>query len=301
MDMAVAECGQDARRFTSVDLLVTHVQTVHSGELEEAKKTPAGANAPYKVQKRGPKFVVVNNTGAVKASFKTREAALSYLRALYSNVKGAPKRAAKVKFTGKAKDRADDGADDARDVKTAERKKLAAKKQALPGGSFPIKTVQDLKNAIQAYGRAKNKPQAKALIIRRARALGKTSLLPSGWLGDSAQIACPEGDCVRVFLHENLLFEHAEAVHTFDDIQRMVAEKVRDSYAKPGNYKASPPVGATWAWVQDLADDWVVFMVEKDNDSTLYKASYSITDNDVTLGTVTEVVRRTVYETVKKD
>jgi hypothetical protein len=69
--------------------------------------------------------------------------------------------------------------------KTEERKKLSAKGQAMPGGGFPIRNSQDLKNAIQAYGRAKNKAAAKAWIIKRAKALGLTELLPEGWLEEA--------------------------------------------------------------------------------------------------------------------
>lgn len=61
------------------------------------------------------------------------------------------------------------------------RDKLAKKGQALPDGSFPIENVADLKNAIQAIGRAKNPAAAKAHIKRRAKALGATNLIPSGW------------------------------------------------------------------------------------------------------------------------
>lgn len=65
------------------------------------------------------------------------------------------------------------------------RKKLAAKGQAMPHGGFPIENTSQLKDAIQAYGRAKNKAAAKRHIIRRAKALGATSMLPSGWLQES--------------------------------------------------------------------------------------------------------------------
>lgn len=70
---------------------------------------------------------------------------------------------------------------DAREFKTKERKDLADKGNALPDGSFPIKSEQDLKNAIQAVGRAKDKAAAKAHIKKRARALGLESLIPAGW------------------------------------------------------------------------------------------------------------------------
>lgn len=59
--------------------------------------------APYKILRQGEKFVVKNNAGQVKATFKTHAEALKYLRALYVNVPGAPKKADKTKWTGKAK------------------------------------------------------------------------------------------------------------------------------------------------------------------------------------------------------
>lgn len=57
--------------------------------------------APYKIKKRGTDFVVVNNANMVKAKFDDRDKAVQYLRALYVNVPGAPKKAADTKWTGK--------------------------------------------------------------------------------------------------------------------------------------------------------------------------------------------------------
>jgi hypothetical protein len=74
-------------------------------ERELAADTPSGANAPYKIIKTGTGFKVSNNTGETKATFKTYQEALKFLRALYVNVPGAAKRADKVKFTGKARQR----------------------------------------------------------------------------------------------------------------------------------------------------------------------------------------------------
>lgn len=73
-----------------------------------------------------------------------------------------------------------------RDFTTKMREKLTDKGQAMPGGGFPIRNQQDLKNAIQAYGRAKNKPAAMAWIIKRAKALGLTDILPEGWVDKQA-------------------------------------------------------------------------------------------------------------------
>lgn len=114
-------------------------------------------------------------------------------------------------------------------------------------------------------------------------------------------IPCYDEACDRRFLTTSQMFEHAEAVHTFEDIRRMVAEAVREKYGKEGDYKASPVVPSVWAWIDDLADDWVAFVVESGTESTLYKSSYTILDNVVTLGDPVEVRRRTVYEPVKRE
>lgn len=68
---------------------------------------------------------------------------------------------------------------------TAGERKTAAKKgQAMPGGGFPIENESDLKNAIQAVGRASDPAAAKAHIRKRAKALGLTNLLPDSWKSD---------------------------------------------------------------------------------------------------------------------
>lgn len=65
---------------------------------------------------------------------------------------------------------------------TDERMKMADKGLALPDGSYPIANIDDLKNAIQAFGRSKDKTAARNHIMKRARALGAESLIPSQWL-----------------------------------------------------------------------------------------------------------------------
>ena len=71
----------------------------------------------------------------------------------------------------------------ARDVSTAERKRLASQGAALPDGSYPIANAGDLANAIKAFGRSNpgDRAKVKSHIIKRARALGKTSMLPEKW------------------------------------------------------------------------------------------------------------------------
>jgi hypothetical protein len=68
-----------------------------------------------------------------------------------------------------------------------ERRKDAAKKgYALPDGGYPIADVEDLKKAIHAYGRAKHPDTTKQHIMKRARALKKTDLIPEDWKGKTA-------------------------------------------------------------------------------------------------------------------
>lgn len=82
----------------------------------------------------------------------------------------------------------EDLADDA-EVKKAfggkERQQAAKAGEAMPDGSYPIRNWSDLKNAISAYGRAKDKDATKRHIIKRARALKATNLLPKDWDGST--------------------------------------------------------------------------------------------------------------------
>ena len=66
-------------------------------------------------------------------------------------------------------------------VTREKREALAKEGKAMKDGSFPISNVEDLKNAIQAHGRAKDIAAAKKHIVKRARALGKYDLVPDEW------------------------------------------------------------------------------------------------------------------------
>ena len=63
------------------------------------------------------------------------------------------------------------------------RLKLAKEKKALPDGSYPIRNVEELKNAIQAYGRGKKSKRAaiRSHVMRRARGLDRADLIPDKW------------------------------------------------------------------------------------------------------------------------
>ncbi len=66
---------------------------------------------------------------------------------------------------------------------TAEqRREMAKNGQAMPDGSYPIGDEEDLKKAVHAVGRGGDSHNAiRKHIIKRARALGKTSLIPDDW------------------------------------------------------------------------------------------------------------------------
>ncbi len=77
-------------------------------------------------------------------------------------------------------------------ISEEERAELAKEGKALPDGAYPIRNVEDLKNAIQAYGRSKES-ERKAVrkhIIKRARQLRQVDLIPEKWTNaDSAEVA----------------------------------------------------------------------------------------------------------------
>jgi len=83
-------------------------------------------------------------------------------------------------------DRTDDGTEVTfRDYDAAARKRMAKNGTAMPDGSFPIADREDLANAIQAIGRAKDPDAAKRHIRKRAKALGAESMLPDTWASES--------------------------------------------------------------------------------------------------------------------
>lgn len=78
------------------------------------------------------------------------------------------------------------GREQSRKFSADERKGAAKQGQAMSDGSFPIKNESDLKNAIRLAGNASDPAAAKRHIIRRARALGLTHLIPDSWKAEKA-------------------------------------------------------------------------------------------------------------------
>lgn len=107
-----------------------------------------------------------------------------------------------------------------RDFSEKERKHLASQGLALPDGSYPIKTEADLKNAVQAYGRAGDKPEAKAHIIARAKAMKLTHLLPADWPGSTKE----EKSAMDQDLQKRLAASHkASLAKAHEHLQKAIA------------------------------------------------------------------------------
>ena len=212
----------------------------------------------------------------------------------------------------------DESSDLARTFSADQRERLAKEGKALPDGSFPIVNKQDLRNAIQAYGRASNKSRAKAHIMKRARALGATDLLPEAWTNDSAgggpmdvaekekkkgyrkkkresgslEYECLHDECARIFLTEQAAEDHALAVHSHNEVREAISKALREKFSGPPRQ---------WTFVIDTADDWFVYALEVPGamDDKLYRQGYSLANGVATLeGEPVEVVRRVVYEPV---
>ena len=104
-----------------------------------------------------------------------------------------------------------------------ERKELADKGFALSDGSFPIKDLKDLKNAIQAYGRAKDQARAAKFIVKRAKALGAEDLIPDTEdfqksLGESVVNEGPDYSEAK-YQMDKIFGDDQESIEKFQDIE----------------------------------------------------------------------------------
>ena len=109
-----------------------------------------------------------------------------------------------------------------RDVSDKEREALAARGAAMPDGSYPIANVSDLKNAIQAFGRAKNPNAVKKHIIRRARALNALDVLPDDW---------NVGKALKALEPDNVKFDQ----DAFERARRAVAQLIQVEAGEMGD------------------------------------------------------------------
>jgi hypothetical protein len=76
----------------------------------------------------------------------------------------------------------DDCAADKGELSAGEREKNTEEDVALPDGSYPIRSAKDIENALRDYYRSGKKPDVKAHIIARGKAIGAESALPDDWM-----------------------------------------------------------------------------------------------------------------------
>jgi len=89
--------------------------------------------------------------------------------------------------------------------------------EALPDGSYPIKDEADLRNAIQAFGRAKDKDAAKKHIMKRAMDLGLEDLIPESWVPKKIQAEAAGEKSDDAFLASLMEFQIIEAEEDLKD------------------------------------------------------------------------------------
>jgi len=91
-----------------------------------------------------------------------------------------------------------------RDIGPDKREEMAKEGAAMEGGGYPIANVEDLKNAIQAIGRAKDPAATKRHIVKRARALGHADMIPDSWTEKSGEPDDIETKVGRVISNVNM-------------------------------------------------------------------------------------------------
>lgn len=97
------------------------------------------------------------------------------------------------------------------------RMNMAKRGMAMADGSYPIKDEADLRNAIQAYGRAKDKEATKKHIMKRAMDLGLEDLIPDNWVPKNIQAAAAGEKSDDSFLASLMEFQIIEAEEDLKD------------------------------------------------------------------------------------
>jgi hypothetical protein len=192
-----------------------------------------------------------------------------------------------------------------RDFSQDQRDRAASSGAALPDGSFPIENRADLRNAVRAYGRAKNKPKAKAHIVSRARSLGATSSLPDTWKSVRLTVLKNLGN-------DEIMQGFAGAIDAFKSEQDAVkfsgdaADAVRKEYGNALMEEVGEAVTSLGAVYHEIMDDVAITHKREalqestaqfkghikgiipegaDNDlvgKALYEAGYQVSGGDLT-------------------
>lgn len=111
-----------------------------------------------------------------------------------------------------------------RDFPEGSREDMADRGVAMPDGSYPIPDKDALRRAIQAFGRAKNPAATRAHIVRRARALGATDMLPEEWQQKGVD-EVPDTDELETV---NVVEEGPDAAET-EIVEDEIAKRIEDA------------------------------------------------------------------------
>jgi hypothetical protein len=106
---------------------------------------------------------------------------------------------------------------------------LAKEGMAMPDGAYPIRNVEDLKNAIQAYGRAKysERSAVRKHITKCARKLKKFDLIPSDWSTAASADVAQKVDSMRASITASAVTEFADVPK--GEISYFELEKLKDA------------------------------------------------------------------------
>jgi len=156
-----------------------------------------------------------------------------------------------------------------REFSTEERERMSESGTAMPDGSYPIANRNDLKNAIQAFGRAKNPEKVKEHIMRRARALKLDDMIPENW---TSKTKAAEGDATT----EGEQVSKVEQVMKL--VRELIAEEAMESHGDDETQCLEVLISAlrTLSMFRDMESEEVEEMLEMAAAASLVKAGRAI-------------------------
>ena len=166
-----------------------------------------------------------------------------------------------------------DAENEKREFSTGEREKDGEAGVAMPDGSYPIRTAADVENAIRDFNRSGKKPDVKAHIISRAKAIGAENALPDDWKDtadkaaarSAAPNAAPEAlaKAAAALAHATLKLERAADENAglrkaLDDLSPTLADLRKRIVALEAQPLPAKAALRAIAKTQDGADDAMV-------------------------------------------
>ncbi|NBW21294.1 MAG: hypothetical protein EBR82_76360, partial [Caulobacteraceae bacterium] len=137
-----------------------------------------------------------------------------------------------------------------------ERSDLAKKGHALPDGSYPIRNTDDLKNAIKAFGRAKeeDRPVVRRHIMKRARQLKSADLIPDQWKHAHSMQASQNIERMRAVIASLSTFAEPDLISP-EDIKELKETKAEAEKQTEEEIKRAEDIKAGKTTVTDKYDE----------------------------------------------